>query len=92
MAGWKEEYIKTHYHKDGKCLNCGFDSDLCVCDLPVLEEQKARKLDKQTLEWVLKRIRSVEEVEYYDYCQSLETLKSDVELAIKKGVAWDEMG
>jgi hypothetical protein len=51
MAGWKEEYIKTYYHKDGKCLNCGFDSDLCVCDLPVLEVEKETIVIYKTLKW-----------------------------------------
>jgi hypothetical protein len=90
MTGWKEEYIKTHYHKDGKCLICGFDEDSCICSLPVFEEQKVIKLDKQTLEWVLKRICGYENFEHYIFCRSLDDLKSDVELAIKKGVAWDE--
>ena len=47
-----------------------------------------RKLDKQTLEWVLKRIQGHEN--NYDYCVALDTLKEDVKIAIKKGIAWDE--
>lgn len=49
------------------------------------------KLDKPTLEWVLKRITGLEAIEYYDWCQSLECLRQDVELAIEKGIAWDEI-
>ena len=49
-----------------------------------------RKLDKETLEWVLKRIRGLEAIEEYHYCISLDCLKSDVEFAIVEGGAWDE--
>lgn len=50
-TGWKEEWIKTHSHKNGKCLNCGFDSELCVCDLPVLEAKKETIVTYKALKW-----------------------------------------
>ena len=48
-------------------------------------------LDRTTLEWVLKRIRGLSDIEYYDYCPALDTLEEDVKLALEKGIAWDEV-
>ena len=40
--------------------------------------------DIQTLQWVLDRIEDYISDEYYDYSSSMESLKADIELALKE--------
>ena len=44
--------------------------------------------DIQTLQWVLDRIEDYISDEYYDYSSSMESLKADIELALKETEQW----
>lgn len=54
-------------------------------------ERTVSELDIPTLKWVLKRIHGYDRNSDYDYSASLDSLQADVELAIKREIAWDEI-